>query len=264
MSTPMESAPNYITNWNECVQHFISCWPNEGCGYVTKDNVFVPCKNVAENPRRNFEIAAETFLHIEPKCIVHSHTIDNTKPLRRQEGRDRDYDPRIPTKMDMDGQIRTAVEWAICVVSQNDCSQPYFWGDFDHRPDLMQRQFIFNMNDCLAFMFDWFYKKWGVKLQAVAREHEFYKGNEDVFLNNYERLGFVDATNKTPEIGDVFLWKYSAMGLANVTNHCGVYVGDGQAVHHKFGSLPSVLSRKEVGEWDKYLIKRVRHQTRLQ
>jgi hypothetical protein len=274
MSTEMESAPNYIVNWNELVQHFVAVWPNEACGYVTQDNVFVPCENKAEKPREDFLIAAETFIGVEPKCIVHSHCIDNTKPLSRQplqefldvevteenaetiKYRDEEYDPRIPTSSDLQGQIDTACEWAICVVSKNDCSLPYFWGDYDHRPDLMKRQFIYNMNDCLSFMFEWYYKKWKVQLPNIAREWCFYKGEDDLFINSYAKWGFTDATHLTPEVGDVFLWRYGA----KVVSHCGVYVGDGQAAHHMFRRLPSLMPRHEVEQWNKYLVKRVRYE----
>jgi proteasome lid subunit RPN8/RPN11 len=276
MSTMMESAPNYIVNWNEVVHHFIKAWPNEACGYVTGDNVFVPCENSADDPLNDFLIKEDVFLGVEPKCIIHSHTIDNSYPIWRQplpehwgteitkenikdiKFRDEEWDPRAPSASDLQGQIDTDCEWAICVVSKDDCSQPFFWGDFDHRPDLLQRQFIYSMNDCLSFMCDWYYKAYGLRLPNVAREYIFWREANTIFEDNFRKLGFVDVTHLPPEIGDVLLWTYRSKSIS----HCGIWTLYGVA-HHLAGGLPSVLPLEKVKEWNKYLAKRVRHTSNM-
>ena len=70
-----------FVNHDEFERHVISQYPTEACGIV-RNNVFVPLKNIADNPLQDFKMdvmdyAREMALGVD--AIVHSHPV-NMKP----------------------------------------------------------------------------------------------------------------------------------------------------------------------------------------
>ena len=65
---------------DEILAHAESEYPKECCGFVVNSNgrqIYIPCKNVADDPENFFEIApeevAKIYINYEPLAVVHSH-----------------------------------------------------------------------------------------------------------------------------------------------------------------------------------------------
>ncbi len=239
-------AENYIKNWDECRQHILSCYPNEGGGVITTDDKFHPLKNLAEDPRQTYELRPWTLLAYDVKCLLHSHTYDPNVRLID--------DPRIPSKADLQGQIDTDVEWAIVVCEGQNVTPPFFWGDYDHRPPLMEREFIHSMQDCLGFMQDWQYKHFGLKLPMFARTPNWFLEGKNHMVDQYQKWGFVDVSNQPQARGDVVFYRIQS----DVVNHIGVVIEPNTVAHHLFNRFPKT---EPYAVWHKYVMMRIRHVT---
>lgn len=239
-------AENYIKNWDEVVKHILKCYPNEGGGIVTSDNIFHPIDNVSETPLTGFEFHPREIAGVDVKCILHSHPYDQHNPPPD--------DPRTPSKTDLIGQINTGVEWAIVVTEGENVTQPTFWGDYKHRPPLMEREFIHSAQDCLAFMCDWQYREYGLELPMFPRNFDWFQEGEDHMEQQYEGWGFVDATHLPEAKGDVVFYRIQS----KVVNHVGVITAPNRVAHQLFGRFPK---SEPTAIWSKYIVKRIRHKT---
>jgi len=237
-------AENYIQNWDEVVKHVLECYPNEAGGIVTTDNIFHPIANVSETPLTGFEFHPREMIEKDVKCILHSHPYDpNAAP---------EDDPRIPSKCDLEGQINTDIEWAIVVTEGENVTPPIFWGDYDHRPDLFNREFIHSVQDCLAFMCDWQYKEYGLKLPMFPRHFDWFQEGEDHMEQQYEGWGFKDVSHLPQEKGDVVFYRIQSQ----VVNHVAVVAEPNVVVHQLYGRFPKT---EPYEVWAKYIVKRIRH-----
>ena len=97
-------------------------------------------------------------------------------------------------------------------------------------------------------MRDWFRSERGVLLPNFARFDDWWKRGENLYLDNFSRVGFevvnfADLRNLLP--GDCFLMQVASP----VPNHAAVYLGDGLILHH----LQGRLSSRDVygGYWQK-------------
>lgn len=239
-------ATNYIENWDECVQHILSCYPNEGGGIVTSDNIFHPIVNCSETPEDTYEFSPNELAGKEVKCILHSHTYDPDKPPRD--------DPRSPSKTDLQGQIDTAVEWAIVICEGENVTQPVFWGDYDHRPDLWNREFIHSIQDCFAFMADYQYQKFGIKLPFHPRDLDWFEKGENHVEDVWQDWGFVDVTGEPEMPGDVYFYQIQSA----VPNHVSVVVEPNIVAHHLAGSR-RMPKTEPSSVWHKYVTRKIRH-----
>lgn len=237
---------NYIKNWDDVVAHVLDCYPEEAAGIITTDNLFIPYDNIAKKPLISFQIDRRCFIDYDVKAILHSHVYNPSEPLVD--------DPRIPSKADLQGQISTAVEWGIVVCEGENVTQPFWFGDYDHRPDLMDREFIHNMQDCYAFMCDWQYAEYGVKMKNRPRNFDWFTKGENIFDDDFEKWGFKDVSHLEEQRGDVILMKIQS----EVTNHIGVVLEPNLIAHHLFGRFPVVEPKSK---WHKYITRRVRHKS---
>lgn len=237
-------AENYIKNWDDVVKHVLNCYPEEACGIVTTDNVFIPYDNVSANPKETFELDSSALVDHDVKCILHSHVYDPNVEL--------DHDPRIPSKLDMQGQVDTDVEWAIVVTEGENVTPPYFFGDYSHRPPLMDREFIHCIQDCLCFMADWQYKERGIELPSCPRDWDWFQKGDDFIEKLFGEWGFVDVTHLPEERGDVNLYSIRA----ECTNHIGVVLEPNLHVHHFPNRMPEVV---HSSVWERHFVKRIRY-----
>lgn len=216
-------------------EHFIKCWPNEGVGYI-KDGEFFPLENIAEDPSNAFAVDP-AFLLNEPDALLHSHCT-GVKVL--------DVDPHVPSYEDLLGQQQTDIEWGICVTDGQVCEDPLYWGNPLNRPPLEGREFIYNVQDCLALVQDWYFANRGVVLPTQARTPFWNEEGQNYFEDLHEAWGFkvVDLCDLAE--GDVLFYKVRSP----VVNHIGVYVGDNKVLSHWFGRLSGV---EDFGKWAGYI-----------
>lgn len=249
----MSLAKNYIKNWQDVVDHMLAVYPEEGCGIVTKDNIFIAYPNISEDKLHSFEISPKALIEHDVRAIIHSHPYDMNAKL--------EVDPRTPSKADLQGQIDTGVEWGIVVTEGENVTVPFWWGDRGHRPPLMDRDFIHSSQDCLAFMTDWMYKEYKLDLPYFARDYDWFMrytredGTEHAPENHFEEQAKVwkakDVTDKPRRRGDVVFFQIRS----EVVNHCGVMLDENTVVHHLFGHMPV---QEPYSVWDKYVVKRYR------
>lgn len=61
---------------DEIYTHFEKEYPREGCGIITEEDRFIPCKNISEDPD-TFRFCPDEYLNLlfkyKIKAIVHSH-----------------------------------------------------------------------------------------------------------------------------------------------------------------------------------------------
>lgn len=204
-------------------QHFNSCWPNEGAGYL-KGGVFYPLENISEGDKRNEVAVDPSFLLQEPEVFIHSHTT-GWKQF------DEHYDPRSPSYFDLKGQIETDIEWAIITTDGENCSEPLYWGNPDHRPPHIGRDFIFNIQDCLSLAQDWFYSEYGIVLPNHPRHPLWHEDGQNYMEDLYKAWGFEDVPLAELKRGDVLLYAIRPT-IYPMARHIGIYLGDNQVLSH--------------------------------
>lgn len=208
----------------------------EACGLVVVapgDHVgrYVPVRNLSEVPDR-FTIHPEDWAEVEDRgrvaAVVHSHPATHPEP----SGADR-------MACDLSG-----IPWAVVSGDAWTVMQPMglpFEG----------REFCWGVSDCYSLVRDWFIHDRGIVLPDFLRGPEFWKFR-DLFGESLSRAGFQPADGD-PVPGDGLLFSIRGQGI---TNHCAVYMGGGQMLHH----LPGRLSVVEpIGAWARCLIQVVRH-----
>ena len=217
----------------------LACWPDEGCGIVDTDNVFHACPNIHEAPRQSFRIDPKVWIKHKIKAIIHSHTYDKRRaPLD---------DPRIPSKADLQGQVATNVEWGIVVTEGENVTEPTWFGDYNHRPQLYEREFIHSAQDCLSFISDWYFQNYNVKLPACPREPDWFETGENFTSTNMESWGFETVNKADIQYGDLVMFQVRS----DVPNHLGIYLGGDVVAHHLFGRLSS---KDSLSKWGRYAV----------
>lgn len=228
----------------EIQDYLLSKYPEEGCGFVLKDNTFVPCENVSLDKTKEFEISNEDYLKCEwdIKAIVHSHPDGKDQPSRR----------------DMSSQISTNVPFGLCVTRPGWVSPLWFWGDGIPDVPLVGRPFRHGATgtdgkgDCFSLIRDYFRIELGIKLREYPRDDSWWANGQDMYSDYFKEEGFYEIPQEEVRENDCFIMKINS----DVMNHAGIYIGNGLILHH----LALRLSRREpIGRWPKMVVKWVRH-----
>jgi proteasome lid subunit RPN8/RPN11 len=216
-------------------EHFIKCHPNEGVGYL-KNGIFFPLENIAADPLNSFEVDP-SFLIDQPDALLHSHCIGDQLL---------DYDPRSPSFADLEGQIITDIEWGICVTDGEVCEDALFWGNPNNRPPLLDRDFIFNIQDCLSLWQDFYFAEFGIRLPNHPRTPHWNEEGFNYFEEHYQSWGFENVELSELQRGDVLFYKVRSP----VVNHVGIYLGNNEVISHWYGRTSCVES---FGTWARYI-----------
>lgn len=111
---------------------------------------------------------------------------------------------------------------------------------YDH---LLGKPFDHGKNDCYQILRDVFKDNLNIKLRSYARPDDWWINDEmdlDLYRRNYEAEGFqlVDLSHvRDLQILDVALISIPdpRNPKRTVVNHCAIYVGNGQVIHHPYG-----------------------------
>lgn len=225
----------------EIGEHAKEQFPREACGALTPDG-YVKLENRHPDPMRNFDCvdACNELLRAKKLlAVVHSHP----------------NGPFGPSAADMRQQEAMDIPWGLVATDGVRVNRPFFWGDCIDPPALERREFRHGPSgtdgkgDCYALIRDWYRLERQIRLDEFPRNDGWWsgpKGGDNLYLNGFEKAGFRDMGRadglRDPQVGDVFL----ARVRSPVPNHGGVYVGDGQVLHH-LGDCLSI--RKPIGEW---------------
>ncbi|MDG6894512.1 phage tail protein [Volucribacter amazonae] len=205
------------------------CEPQECCGFVVfrgKQQVFIPCQNIAQDPENFFEIAPEDFIQASQYdgivALVHSHP----------KG-----EPRL-SPMDRQMQLYSGLDWWL--VANNEVHR------FAYIPPLLGRPFEHGVTDCYSLFRD-FYRLAGEELPDFERADYWWETGQNLYLDNMTQYGFERLPAESAvQIGDIILMQVGA----EVPNHAAIYLGDQQVLHHS----PKRLSKRDLydGYWLKH------------
>lgn len=240
-----------IDNLGEMNAHFLSCYPNEGCGVIV-NNKFIACENVHETPEDDFRIRrGDFFLHnksskLGVQAIVHSHTI--TKAMQA-------FDQRTPSMADMKGQKATALPWGIVATEGEHVTAPLWFG-LKVPPPIEGRLYIHNVYDCLTCACDYMKLNFDIDLPVFPRPMEWDRMNKNMIVDGIDQSGFRRLSRSTPindlQHGDFILFKVQA----NYVNHVGVIAEDGMFWHQLQGKF---TKKDHIARWTNQIAMFLRH-----
>lgn len=216
----------------------------EECLGVVYDGRYIPLKNVAPDPEKNFLMSSEDMeeycLDGKLEAVVHSHV---GQVIEQEDGTELVLQYDGPSKADMTQQQEMGLPWVIAHFNPHTGVWSMF--DFgDHCLDLpiLERPFRHGVEDCYSLIRKWWWQNRGVKLDEFPRDDYWWvspdgeQPAEDMYMEGFQSQGFERIFPNSPadlEEGDVFL----QMLLTNERyNHGGVYVGNGLIAHHPPGT----------------------------
>lgn len=218
--------------------------PKEACGLiVARGNKasIIEAVNIAESSQFEFEIAPEAWMQVaddqEVIGIYHSHT-------------NRDSNPSLA---DLSSCEATGLPWHI--VDMNGGYTRIEPSGF--RAPLLRRPYVHGVHDCYSAVRDWFNWEWDLGLPDVDRDSLWWEKGQNLYLDNFEKYGFVRLIDQPAQIGDAFLIQMES----KVPNHSAVYIGEGMIFHHVRGRL----SCREPwgGFWLRHMTHHLRHTSRM-
>ena len=209
--------------------HAVAEYPRECCGLVVateEGELYVTCRNAAENASEHFRLPGEDYAAAEDLgevlALVHSHPNAAATPS--------DAD-RVMCEA-------SGLTWHIVSVGQVVGSEPECHDLHTIRPcgylaPLVGRQFAHGVLDCYSLVEDFYAWNLGIRLGRYDREDRWWEKGQDLY--SIERLkaeGFEPVTGDLQR-GDMILMEIRSP----VPNHAGIYLGDGQMLHHMDGRL---------------------------
>lgn len=204
------------------VAHARETFPAECCGLIVLDGdapTYRPCRNISGNPDA-FAVHPEDYAAAEDIGeiigVVHSHPNASSRP----------------SEADKVACEASGLPWHI--VGLIDGEEPE-WSHIvpcGYEAPLIGRTFSHGVLDCYTLIRDWYSRERGITLPDFTREYEWWYKGGNLYVDNFQRAGFVRATGE-PMPGDVLLMQI----MANVPNHGAIYIGDGIILHHLFNRL---------------------------
>lgn len=232
--------------------HAIAEYPRECCGVVVmvkRTETYIPCTNVipglADAAQDAFEISDEDMQAAEARgelvAIVHSHP---DAPARASQS-------------DLVGCEESALPWVIVSVRRREGEDGEVYADGVVRIDpqgyeapLIGRTFHHGTLDCYGIVRDFYKRHRGIELPDFTRENGWWKGDQEVYLDNFPKAGFRRLRdNEELQPGDVILMQH----YSDRVNHAAVFLDDefppeytgarlrGMMLHHLYGRPSEVV-----------------------
>ena len=206
----------------QLIAHAEKEYPKEACGLIVKvdkKKIYIPCVNNASDSAQKdeFVISAEDYANAEEKgqilAVHHSHPDATTMPSLRDRAVCSSMDiPWIITSWP-EGDIRTIVP---------------------EQAPLEGRHFVHGTDwDCYGLIRDHYKQKLGIELSRYDHDNFWWESGGNMYMDNFEKEGFVRVRDGSLKEHDVIIMQIRA----KVPNHGGVYLGNGQMLHHMFGKL---------------------------
>ena len=155
--------------------------------------------------------------------------------------------PDVPARLSEADRVAceaSELPWVIVSVMPGD-NGPVYADVGEYAPTgyvapLVGREFHHGLLDCWSLCRDWYAREWGCELPNPPRGSEWWNdGSSDLYADaalvsaGFTRLA--DAGDLA--LGDLILMQVRSRNL--VPNHAGIYLGDGQMLHHMYGRLSS-------------------------
>jgi proteasome lid subunit RPN8/RPN11 len=214
----------------EAIQaHAVAEYPRECCGLVVAaaaGEQYVRCRNMAETPSEHFRLPGEDYAAAEDLgevlALVHSHPNAAATPS--------DAD-RVMCEV-------SGLRWHIVSVGQADgvapeCPDLQTIDPCGYEAPLVGRQFAHGVLDCYTLVQDFFARELGVVLSQYERDDDWWEKGQQLYSMDRLRAEGFQPIEGDMQRGDMILMQIRAA----VPNHAGVYLGDGQMLHHLHGRL---------------------------
>lgn len=106
---------------------------------------------------------------------------------------------------------------------------------YDH---LVGLQFNYKNRNCIQLVGDFYRDNFGIVIPNFACPKEFWAHDLDLYMTRYQKCGFylLNCHPSEYQPGDVILCAVNS----SIGNHAGVFVENGQVLHHLFGRLSVV------------------------
>lgn len=204
-------------------------YPREACGLIVATpagQAYHACQNRASSPSEHFRIAAEDFAAAEDAgqvlAVVHSHPDA----------------PATPSDADRVQCEASELPWMIVSVGAID-GRPQCGGEVisiepsGYVAPLVGRQFAHGVLDCYTLVRDFYARELGIALAEYERDDDWWNRGGDLYsLDRLRAEGFEEFAGELRR-GDLIVMQVRSP----VPNHAGVYLGDGQMIHHLYGRL---------------------------
>lgn len=220
-------------------QHALKEYPNESVGAVYEGS-YVPLENVASEPQKSFRL--EHYPE-GSEAIIHSHT--QTPSLAPS------YEDMRSQQADLSTRL-----WGILSCNGRTCKGIEWFGDSAPIAPYVGRTFLSGQRDCWCLIRDIYRNELGIDtLPNLPRDDDWFRGHDPQDLlsrEHIENAGFERISMREIRPWDIVLGSIGS----KVTNHCGIYVGNNQFLHHTEDALST---RALLNPWVKRLRYYLRH-----
>ena len=219
------------------LKHLANEYPNEGCGIILNKKgklCWIPCKNVAEVPSRNFQICPKDYvkatLQGDIYAIVHSHVQGTCNP----------------STVDKEQSDYFQVPYIIYSMPEG---EKYEYTPKYKKVPLLGRAYEWGKTDCWTLVRDYYKQELNITLPMMEFESRFYTKGINYFDDLIKPWGGVEV--KEVKKGDIIYFQTKGI----IPNHCGVYIGNDQFIHQPRSKLSctDLLPR-----WGKYVKRYIR------
>ncbi|NID14404.1 C40 family peptidase [Luteibacter yeojuensis] len=214
--------------------HAVSEYPRECCGLVVVvrgRERYVPCRNVAATPAEHFALDPRDYAAASDAgqitAIVHSHP---DAPAR-------------PSEADLVQCEASELPWVIVSVMPGEngpeVAETRFVEPSGYQAPLVGRTWSHGLLDCWGLCRDWYAREWGLILPDPPRADGWWNDGATSLYNDaaLRDANFVPVSASEIAKGDLVLMQIRSGN--RVPNHAGIYLGDGQMLHHLHGRLSS-------------------------
>ena len=177
----------------------------EACGLLSLERgklKWNPCENKAENRHNDFIIDPLDYKKVSDRGdivgVVHSHP----------------YTTPNPSPMDRAACNKLGIPWYI--FGRND-----EWIKLEPQEtsnELVGRPFVYGVHDCFTILQDYF-EDLDIIVNAPDYEWEFWEKGKNLYIENFEKEGFIQVTDGSLQVHDVMLMALNS----DVSNHAGIW-----------------------------------------
>lgn len=231
-----------MKNYEEFKQHVIECYPQEACGYLV-DDTFIPIQNVSNDPADSFEMSVEDskMFADQDYAVIHSHTM-----------KQHDFDFRTPSHADMIAQRNCEMPFGIVHCDGENVSDILWFGGDTPIPDLINRQYIPNVQDCFTLARDYYRLNYNIDFGTHPRPANWYEWNPHYIEHHFKDLGLIQIRPENLKVGDILLFNIAS----NYASHIGIVTGEDKFIHHL---LNRTSAEDKISKWHRQFNKALRH-----